>query len=328
MKFLRYGQHYIEKNGSGVLAFINPHGFLDNVTYRGMRWNLLKTYDKIYTIDLHGNTKKKETAPDGSADVNVFDIMQGVAITIFVKTGKKKPNELGQVFHYDLYGKRDLKYDFLSENSLKTVSFKELPNIAPNYFFVNKDFDAQKDYNKGFAVSELFTLNNVGIVTARDNFLIHNSKEDVKKTIEDFLSLDDETARIRFNLGSDTRDWQVNFAKKDLHKHYPNDESFVKISHRPFDDRHTFYTGKTKGFHCYPRNEVMQHFIKRENIAINLCRQLVSGSYSHVFVANKIVDNSFVSNKSKERGYVCPLYLYPETNGKQQSLSGFKTLTG
>jgi predicted helicase len=112
---LRYGQHFIEKNGSGVLAFINPHGFLDNPTFRGMRWNLLKTYDKIYTIDLHGNSKKKETAPDGSADVNVFDIMQGVSINIFIKTGKKKPNELGKVFHYDLFGKREIKYDFLSE---------------------------------------------------------------------------------------------------------------------------------------------------------------------------------------------------------------------
>ena len=118
VKFLRYGQHFIEKNGSGVLAYINPHGFLDNPTFRGMRWNLLKTYDKIYTIDLHGNAKKKETAPDGSADVNVFDIQQGVSINIFVKTGKKKSNELGKVFHFDLYGKREMKYDFLSEKNL------------------------------------------------------------------------------------------------------------------------------------------------------------------------------------------------------------------
>ncbi|NLJ82620.1 MAG: N-6 DNA methylase, partial [Bacteroidales bacterium] len=104
VKFLRYGQYFIEKNGSGVLAFINPHGFLDNPTFRGMRWNLLKTYDKIYTIDLHGNAKKKETAPDGSVDQNVFDIMQGVSINVFVKTGKKKSNELGKVYHFDLFG--------------------------------------------------------------------------------------------------------------------------------------------------------------------------------------------------------------------------------
>lgn len=138
VKFLRYGQHFIENNGSGVLAFINPHGFLDNPTFRGMRWNLLKTYDKIYTIDLHGNAKKKETAPDGSPDINVFDIQQGVSINLFIKTGKKKPNELGKVFHYDLFGKREFKYDFLMENSIKTVCFNELQNKAPNYFLLKR----------------------------------------------------------------------------------------------------------------------------------------------------------------------------------------------
>ena len=90
VKFMRYSQHFIEKNGEGILAFINPHGFLDNPTFRGMRWNLLKTYDKIYTIDLHGNAKKKETAPDGSKDENVFYIMQGVSINILVNWPKEK----------------------------------------------------------------------------------------------------------------------------------------------------------------------------------------------------------------------------------------------
>ena len=177
VKFLRYGQHFIEKNGSGVLAFINPHGFLDNPTFRGMRWNLLKTYDKIYTIDLHGNSKKKETAPDGSTDVNVFYIMQGVSINIFVKTGKKKHNELGKVFHYDLYGKREAKYDFLIENSLKTIDYKELPNVAPNYFFANKDFEEQTTYDKGFSVNDLFQKQSMGITSGNDFKYIDFSKE-------------------------------------------------------------------------------------------------------------------------------------------------------
>jgi len=180
VKFLRYGQHFIEKNGSGVLAFINPHGFLDNPTFRGMRWNLLKTYDKIYTIDLHGNSKKKETAPDGSADANVFDIMQGVAITIFVKTGKKKAPELGKLFHFDLLGKREIKYDFLNENSISTVAYKELPNIAPNYFFVNKDFDEQKIYEVGFSVNELLAEQSMGITSGNDGELIDYKKDNIR----------------------------------------------------------------------------------------------------------------------------------------------------
>ncbi|CAH2573614.1 Adenine specific DNA methyltransferase [Planktothrix rubescens] len=317
VKFLRYGQHFIEKNGSGVLAFINPHGFLDNPTFRGMRWNLLKTYDKIYTIDLHGNSKKKETAPDGSADVNVFDIMQGVSINLFVKTGKKKANELGKLFHFDLYGKREMKYDFLSDNTLKTVPYKELPNIAPNYFFVSKDFDVQETYNNGIKITELFTLNNVGIVTARDGFTIHKTKFELQKTIEEFLSLDDETARIRFDLGKDVRDWQVNFAKKDLQNNYPNKGAIVNISYRPFDIRWTFYTGKSKGFHCYPRTEVMQHFAKG-NVGIVYKLGNAEENSASAMVSKNIIDFRSWSRPGMQGGdYIAPLYLYPETNAQQ-----------
>ena len=177
VKFLRYGQHFIEKNGSGVLAFINPHGYLDNPTFRGMRWNLLKTYDKIYTIDLHGNSKKKEIAPDGSPDVNVFDIQQGVSINIFIKTGKKKPNELGKVFHFDLFGKRDFKYDFLSKNSLGSVPFVELPNKAPDYFMVEKDFELEDRYNRGFSTNDLFNTQSMGITSGNDTEHIDYDKK-------------------------------------------------------------------------------------------------------------------------------------------------------
>jgi predicted helicase len=320
VKFMRFGQHFIDKNGSGILAFINPHGFLDNPTFRGMRWNLLKTYDKIYTIDLHGNSKKKETAPDGSLDQNVFDIMQGVSINLFIKTGKKKVNDLAEVFHYDLFGKRELKYDFLSSNSIKSIKYKKLPNVAPNYFLVSKDFDVQQIYDEGFKLSELFTLSNVGIVTARDNFTIHKSENELKKTIEDFLSVDDETARSKYNLGKDVRDWQVNFARKDLIENYPNKGKITKISYRLFDDRFTFYTGKSKGYHCYPRNDVMKHFTESNNYSIALCKQFKSGdNYQHVFISSKIIESSFVSNRTSEITSTFPLYLYPDTNGQQNA---------
>lgn len=317
VKFLRYGQHLIEKNGNGVLAFINPHGFLDNPTFRGMRWNLLKTYDKIYTIDLHGNSKKKETSPDGSRDTNVFDIQQGVSINILIKTGNKRSNELGKILHYDLYGERDFKYKFLIENSIRSINFNELPNIPPMYFMVHKDFDAQKKYKKGFILSELFPLNNVGIVTARDKFTIHKRKEEVKNTIDKFLSLEDETARAKFNLGKDVRDWKVKFAKLDLATNYPDKGKFTKVSYRPFDDRWTFYTGNSKGFHCYPRNEVMQHYTLGQNIGLSLCKQFKTGdSYYHVFISNKVIESSYVSNRTSEITSTFPLYLYTETNGQ------------
>ena len=323
VKFLRYGQHFIEKNGSGVLGFINPHGFLDNPTFRGMRWHLLKTYDKIYTIDLHGNSKKKEVSPDGTVDVNVFDIQQGVSINLFIKTGKKKPNELGKVFHYDLFGKREFKYDFLAENSIKTIPYKELPNVAPNYFMVQKDFEVKKQYDEGFAVNELFYLNNVGIVTARDNFTIHNSKENLIKTIETFLSLDDETARNKFNLGKDVRDWQVNFARKDLKNNYPEIGKITKITYRPFDDKFTFYTGNSKGFHCYPRNEVMQHFLKGENVGLVYKLGHPEINSAPIFTTKNIIDFRSWSRPGMQGGdYIAPLYLYPDEKSKDLFATG------
>jgi predicted helicase len=315
VKFLRYGQHFIERNGSGVLAFINPHGFLDNPTFRGMRWNLLKTYDKIYTIDLHGNSKKKETALDGTVDINVFDIQQGVSINLFIKTGKKKDNELGKVFHFELLGKREIKYEFLNKNSIKTIEYKELPNIAPNYFYTNKDFEEQNKFNKGFSINELFTINSAGIVTARDEFTIHFTEEEVRKTIEEFIYVDDENARRIFNLGKDVRDWSVEGAKKDLKNSGLDYSNIVRIVYRPFEDRYTYYTGTSKGFHCMPRGEVMKHMFKRDNICLICPKQVPDKENSGVYISKFIAGHKTCSAYNINN--IFPLYQYPETNGQK-----------
>lgn len=172
VKFIRLAQYYIERNECGVIGFINPHGFLDNPTFRGMRWNLLKTFDKIYTINLHGNNKKKEVCPDGSPDENVFDIQQGVSINMFIKTGEKKAKELGKVYYYDLYGKREEKYDFLTNTLFSEVEYKELNPIAPMYFFVPKDFELMEEYEKGVKVNDLFSLGSMGITNGRDKEMV------------------------------------------------------------------------------------------------------------------------------------------------------------
>ena len=184
VKFIRLAQHYIEKKGEGIIGFINPHGYLDNPTFRGMRWNLLKTFDKIYTIDLHGNSKKKETCTDGSKDENVFDIMQGVSINLFVKTGKKDKDELGKVYHKDLYGLRQQKYDFLDEASLDKIGYVELTPQSPMYFFVPKNFGLQEEYDKRFKVDDLFSQNSMGVTTGHDKELVSFHPFDTDSNVE------------------------------------------------------------------------------------------------------------------------------------------------
>ncbi|WP_062428587.1 type ISP restriction/modification enzyme, partial [Treponema endosymbiont of Eucomonympha sp.] len=317
VKFIRFGQLLVEKNETGVLAFINNHSFLDNPTFRGMRWDLLRAFDTIYVLDLHGNSKKKETAPDGGKDENVFDIQQGVSVNIFIKTGKKKDGELAKVQHFDLYGKRELKRQFLSENTLSSIPWKNLSPDAPQFFFVGKDFSSLAEYKKGFSISELFTVKSVGVVTARDDFTIHSTAQSLKDTINAFLRLGDEAARERFHLGKDVRDWSVAGARKDLVPNKdknpaPDFNRIVKINYRPFDIRYTFYTGKSKGFHCMPRGEIMRHFINGENVGLLLEKIMgnKNAEYRDVHISKCIYDGHFLGSAC----YSFPLYLYPEEN--------------
>ncbi len=311
VKFIRYSQHYIEKNGSGVLAFINPHGFLDNPTFRGMRWNLLKTYDKIYTIDLHGNSKKKEICPDGSPDQNVFDIMQGLSINLFIKTGKKKSNELGKVFHYDLYGKRDFKYNYLYEDNLNSIKFIELSNKAPNYFMVQKDFELEEEYNNGIILNDLFRVNNVGIVTSRDGFVIDEKKEVLSKRIECFFELPKTDLLAKYNL-RENRSWKIDDTKSKANNFDIND--LKKITCRPFDNCFVYYNSN---FIERGRNEVMKHYQSNKNLGLVVGRQgqvVGNMTWNLSFITNSITDFNLYYRGG---GNLFPLYLYPEIHNQQ-----------
>ena len=320
VKFLRYGQHFIEKNGSGILAFINPHGFLDNPTFRGMRWHLLKTYDKIYTIDLHGNSKRKETAPDGSPDVNVFDIMQGVAITVFVKTGKKKANELGKVFHNGLFGKRVDKYEFLTTNSLITVKFNEIKPEKPNLFFIPVNHKTITEFNQGIQIGELFSKQSMGVTTARDHFVIDMNKAVLLIRMKDFsdLSIDDLSIRTKYfgtkssgkYLPGDTRGWELSKARKEL-SNETHETNIKHISYRPFDKRFIYYTKKMVD---WGREDVMNNLVANNYslVCVKIGRDETAHNY---FISNSITDKSLTS--SLDNANVFPLYLYPKTNGQQ-----------
>jgi predicted helicase len=315
VKFLRYGQHFIEKNGNGVLAFINPHGFLDNPTFRGMRWHLLKTYDKIYTIDLHGNSKKKETTPDGSKDENVFDIMQGVSINIFVKTGKKKSNELGKVLHYDLFGKRAHKYQFLSEQTLNNVQFKEVDYSKPYFFFIPRNDRGLIKYSEGFKLNELFKTNSVGFISANDGLNISMSADEQKKKIEDILTMDEANWRIKYNRPKDAQSWKYLWAKEDAFQNQNN--PFNKVSFRPFDLRYTLYTGNSGGLYARPAHETMRHFLAGDNIGIVVARQCVS-DWRYIFISKHIGEFNLTSTAGRfGSGNFLPLYLYPKSNSQQ-----------
>ena len=309
VKFLRYGQHLIEENGVGILAFITPHGFLDNLTFRGVRWNMLKVYEKIYIIDLHGNTRRKEVCPDGSKDVNIFDVMQGVSINIFIRTGKKSKEELAKVFHHEIYGERDFKYDFLKNSSLKTINFKEVKTISNNYFFIPKNFKYKYQYEKGFKITELFNVSGTGIRTGKDSVTINMDKDKLEDIVSDFKTLPVKNLNDKFNVKTlSLRSWNTLKAKEDV---INNKGKYYPILYRPFDIRTIYFTGKD-GFVTRDASTVTRHLLidkKTLNIGLLYCRQYSHGdTYQHFFVTDNISCGHFLSFTTR----VSPLYIYPD----------------
>jgi predicted helicase len=315
IKFIRFGQYYIDKNGSGVLAFISNNSFIDGIIHRQMRKNLLESFDKIYILDLHGSAKKNETSRDGSKDENVFDIQQGVSINIFIKTSNKKSSALADIFHFDLYGSRELKYEILNLNTIKSLDWERLKYSSPNYFFTKKDFTEIDSYEKGFKIDVLFKHNACGIVTARDGLVIKQHINELSSVINDFNLLDEHSFRFKYNEKTDSRDWTYLNAKNDL-----ENASIQRIDYRPFDKRFIIYSSKSKGILSYPRNEIMKHMLFHDNLGLLICKQQSTFDFQHVFITNTLSDKCSVSLQTKEATYHFPLYLYAETNG-QQTLS-------
>lgn len=369
VKFIRFAHDRIARTGHGIVAFITNHGWLDNPTFRGMRAQLMADFDDIYVLDLHGNSKKKERTPEAlkaqGDDKNVFDIEQGVSITFLVKL----PNAVEEVFELtapepgavkkakhrqleggkvtlrarihqaDLWGSRDYKYDWLEKNGLIDTPWQILQPALPQLLLVPRDETDAAEYERGWKVTDIFPVNSVGIVTARDSLTIHFTAESLQQTAERFSRLPVEEAREQFKLGEDTRDWTVTGAQNDLNdtRRPPKQVDgldlpptppksdwrldptrIVPIAYRPFDTRFTYFTGKSKGFHCMARGEVMRHLANDpDNLSLSTTRSVETGVFTHVFAMRGLTTLHTVS--IKEVNYAFPLWLLPEQTKPEQA---------
>jgi len=302
------------------LAFITNHGYLDNPTFRGMREKLLKSFSEIYLLNLHGNAKKRERVPEyvqralgiGEQDENVFDIQQGVAIGIFVKE-PAKPSP-AKVYYADLWGTREHKYQWLVEHNVENTNWGIVKPTSPFYFFVPRLEEGREEYESWWQITDIMPLNVTGIVTARDQFVIDFQAEPLIERIKKFLdrSLSDQQVKEELNL-SENYAWRVSEARRkvqdDVARNDTNLEEFLKpMLYRPFDVRLIFYHPAVV---WRPRTEVMRHMLAGENLGLMTCRQLSQLSWQHALVSNGITDDCMVSNRTRERGYLFPLYLYP-----------------
>jgi predicted helicase len=310
VKFLRFAQWKIQKAGFGITGMITNHSYLDNPTFRGMRQSLMKTFNEIYILDLHGNSLKKETCSDGSKDENVFDIRQGVAIALFVKQKGKKGCD---VWHAEKYGLREQKYDWLDDSNFKMDNYHTIKPTSPWYFFVPRSTGKIENFLNWKSMPDIFPSNVTGIVTARDGFVIDFDRNVLKNRILQFrsLSVPDDITRNAYHL-KDTRGWKLTDSRKSLAEDDHWEKYFQKILYRPFDIRDIYYTPKMID---WGRPEFMRHMLER-NVGIALSKRVEGNKpWEHAFISENMITHHSVS--MKEVNILFPLYLYKEKSAKK-----------
>ena len=312
VKFIRWAQWRIDKNGEGVVGYIVNNSFLDGLTFRRMRQSLLDSFDSVYLLNLHGSIIVEEAIPDGKEDQNVFDIEVGVAILLCVK----ESSTLGKAtFYYaDMWGNREEKYRTLLETDVQKTDWCELHPASPLYLFVPQDSVPNREavYKHGWQLNEIFQSSSSGIVTGRNEVTVHRTENTLRETVQNFVSLSEDEVQKKYDL--DNRYWKVHLAQQDLRDHSDAKQYIVPIRHRPFDVRKTYYTGRSCGFHTSPRNDIMPHLLN-ENIALCVCRIVKGGKqWQHILITDEITENCYLSSGSSESVHVFPLYIYENPN--------------
>ena len=265
----------------------------------------MESFNHIYVLDLHGNSKKRERAPDGGEDQNVFDIEQGVAISLFIKS----PQLERGVWHSDLWGKRLAKYEACANATKLSIIWNHLEPSAPDWVFKPQDADLARHYRKFWSIPTIFApLGDPapGIVTTQDEFAISYSAVEAQSKVRTLLATaSEQDARRLFRLCSQDQ-WQYSRAKADL----PNTDLqklSVRVTYRPFDDRWTIWD---RNVAVHRRERVMRHML-RPNVGLIFVRQIAHASQAisvYALVTESIIDNrAFLSNKGI--AYIAPLRL-------------------
>lgn len=322
IKFIRFSQWRIDTNKEGIVGLVTNNTYLDGLTHRRMRECLMESFTDIYVLNLHGSSKKKEICPDGTKDENIFDITVGVAITLFVK----EPDKTGCRVHYaDLWGRRENKYAALNKMSVDTLRWKTLAPVAPHFFFVPRELKSSREYENGWSVRDVFDVSGNGVKTERDGLTIQFDRKEIETVVNNFRTLDETSLRFKYDLPEDSRDWKVASAKLDVQQN-KSKELFCQILYRPFDVRHTWFSGVSKGFIGTPAAKLMHNMLAGENLALLACRQQAITGFQHIFCSRGLVECAAVSLRTREITSVFPLYLYDNLEAENKKRSGGGTM--
>lgn len=309
VKFVRWAQWKLSDASKGTLGYITNHAYIDNPTFVGMREQLMLEFDEIYVLDLHGNANRLEEPPEGGVDQNVFDIQQGVAISIFVKTGDTDEDEYADVYHTELWGTREEKYEALRGSDIRDADWEEVNPSEPHYLFVPRNQELASAYHDWVSVPQILSEYGdpaPGIVTTHNEFAISLAPERQKQKVRQLLeTATEQEAREYFNLCSQDQ-WIYSDAKEHLQTANWEDK-IVQIQTSPFDKEYTVYDEHVAVHRRAKR--LSRHMLAGENVSLTVPRRTERTPFDHAFVTDGLMTHHGMS--TKEVNYQFPLYLYP-----------------
>lgn len=319
IKFIRLAESYIVNNDEGIVAYITSNSFLTSPTARGMRWNLMQSFDKIIIINLHGNNNIGEKAPDGLENENVFDIKEGVCISLMIKS---KKNHKNKVHYIDLWGTKEEKHRALQNLNYNDLLQNQINPVEPYFFFSPLELNYNSVYHEGFTLHECFNKVGGGVVTSAEKLNISFTEISAKEKIKDIIEMSEKEWRPKYGKSKDADSWRYTSAKSDAQS--SQNLKPTKLLFKPFDERYTTYTGTTEGLYARPSLEISQHLLNSDNIALLFFRPSATQNkdfHFNVLVSSTIVDQSSAGSKSKGAGStkVAPLFVY-DTSINQQTI--------
>ena len=221
-----------------------------------------------------------------------------------------------KVLHADLWGERQKKSDWLNAHDVADTGWTHLEPKTPSYWFVPRDTELEAEYQTGWKITDAMPVNSVGMVTARDSLAIQFTESEMWNVVRTFAKMEPEKARSRFRLGADAQDWKVKMAQQDANDGGPHQKLVLPVLYRPFDTRYTYFTGRSRGFICRPRPEIMLQMVAGPNLAILFHRrEEIQTLYKHFLCSERPTEHGALS--SKTTNYQAPLYLYPSKSDQQ-----------
>lgn len=325
VKFIRFAQLRMDEIDEGVVGVITNHSYLDNPTFRGMRQSLLRTFDQIYILDLHGSTKPRELAPSDTKNENVFDITKGVSVALLVKkSGAQKG-----VWFSEIWGSRLEKYKYVADADFWNVEWQEVSCIEPYFFFRPRNWQHWNEYRDGWPISDtlnqksqkqqIFETSVLGFQTHRDHFSVAFDYADIEQRAKDMVSRDLSDAKYlkRYSI-KDNRDWKIKDARDAIRENAKWPEKIIQCSYRPFDNPYCFFGSE---FMDYPRRKLLDNVAGKNNLSLVVPRQIGTSLWRHAFVAEWPAESCLVSDQTKEGCYVFPIWLYDLEGGKSENLT-------